>query len=431
MRRSLLIAASLLLCAGAASAQSFNITIPYRVGLNPAERPPIATYEWASRGWIYNPVEVRWMFLDIDPFGDIWSMAIQYIRNTPDAPEWSPWQPYDPPGAGTSWTTPPMDYGLYVFALQGRDSAGVADTVFDESYNLRRIAVWNISTGPLVMVTNEDILPWPIGSSTTTGDPFPVEWFNGMPASFCWTANANAKGLPVICHRYGWDLVDPDDPNDPGWEIPCTPWTNPEECSPDKVFQSGVHTFYAEAVDYDGFTGRVGIEITYVPEPPPPPQPKIGIFTDIAGTDCSAYDTEMAVLSFYVVHVRNLGAEAVWFSAPQPACFSTAIHTGDSPVFLTTTGDSQTGVEVLYGRCRSSDVHVLTINYFVQGLTGSCCYYPVGPHPDHGDILVKSCGPELIVATGGEAIINPTPQCVCYTPVQETTWGRIKAMYRQ
>jgi hypothetical protein len=50
MRRSLLIAASLVLCAGAVSAQSFNITIPYRLGLSPSYRPPIATYEWESRG---------------------------------------------------------------------------------------------------------------------------------------------------------------------------------------------------------------------------------------------------------------------------------------------------------------------------------------------------------------------------------------------
>jgi hypothetical protein len=369
------------------------------------------------------------MFLDVDQFGGIWSMAIQYIRNVPDAPEWSPWQPYDPPGAGTSWTTPPMEYGPFVFAVQGRDSAGVADTIFDESYNVRRIYLTPAAIGPLVTVTSEDILPWPIQSNNTTTAPFPVEWFNGMPANFCWTVR-EGKGLPVICYRYGWDLVDPDDPNDPGWEIPCTPWTNPEECSPDKVFQSGVHTFYAEAVDYDGFAGRVGIEITYVPEPPPPPQPSIGIFADIGAADCNAYDIAPAVLKFYVVHVRNLAADAAWFSAPQPSCFSSAVHLSDTPVFPVTNGSSQTGVEVHYGSCRVSSTHLLTIEYFVQGLTGSCCYYPVGPHPDHGDIMVKNCGAELNVATGGEAIINPTAECTCSTPVQETTWGRIKAMYR-
>ena len=429
MKRSLLVASSLVFCTSAAFAQSFNITIPAPNGLTPSDRPPIATYEWVSRGFNYNPVEVRWMFLDVDQFGGIWSMAIQYIRDNPDAPEWSGWQPYDPPDFGTSMTTAPMDYGQYVFAVQGRDSAGIADTIFDEYYNMRRIRVSPARIGPTVTVSNENILPWPIDSYNTTTAPFPVEWFIGRPANFCWTVSPN-KGLPVVCYRYGWDLVDPDDPGDPGWEIPCTPWANPQECSPDRVFQSGVHTFYAEAVDYDGFVGRAGIEITYVPEPPPPLQPSIGIFSDMGGTDCNAFDVGPAVMKFYVVQIRNPRSDAAWFSAPQPPCFSSAIHLNDTPVFPATTGNSQTGVEVQYGTCRTSEVHLLTIDYFVQGLTQACCYYPVAPHPDYGDILVKNCSAELIVGTGGEAIINPMAQCSCNTPVEETTWGRIKAMYR-
>jgi hypothetical protein len=226
----------------------------------------------------------------------------------------------------------------------------------------------------------------------------------------------------TVAYRYGWDIADPDDPSQ--WDTPWTPISDgEEECTPVVVYYWGVHTFYVEVVDSYGHGARIPIEITYGPSP----GGSVGIFTDAGGADCNAYDIAPAVLTFYVVHMGQVGAELVYFSAPQPTCFSTAIHMNDTWVFPATTGNSQTGVQVSYGSCQPSPVHVLTIEYFVQGLTQSCCYYPILPHPDFGDILVKSCGTAQHVATGGEAIINPTTQCTCDTPVKHITWGGIKA----
>jgi hypothetical protein len=140
MKRSLLIAFGLLLFASAASAQYtyINITMPRYAGLNPALVPPIMTYEWESWGYppfTPHPAEVRWILEPCADHGNSFMATIDYIRNTPDAPGWFPWQPIDPPDVGTSWTTPPVEYGDYVFAIHGRDSTGNTNWVFDEIHN--------------------------------------------------------------------------------------------------------------------------------------------------------------------------------------------------------------------------------------------------------------------------------------------------------
>jgi len=57
--------------------------------------------------------------------------------------------------------------------------------------------------------------------------------------------------------------LEPDNDNDPGWEIPFTPFGQPEECSPVRVFNLGIHTFTVETIDNDGYKSRVRVEITY------------------------------------------------------------------------------------------------------------------------------------------------------------------------
>lgn len=425
MKRALLIGLGILLLSSAVYAQYLEITIPVRCGLAPAFRPLIATYLWQTIDGSPDPAEVRWIMIPTADFNESYDATIEYIRTHPDASEWSEWVTYNPPDIGTSWTSSALNYGPYVFAVHGRDSEGNANTVFDEDYNVRRIMVSPRTTGPLLTVTGDHIDP--IQTAVTDAPPTQIGLANGTPVSFCWTADACAYGGVVTGYRYGWDLIDPEDPNDPGWEIPYTPFVEEEECSPERVYNSGVHTFTVEVMDFDGYKSRASIEITY--SPPIPPS-SIGIFSDAQGTDCNVYDSSPGVMKFYVVHVRKTGATAAWFAAPQPPCLSTAVYLYDTPVFPTTIGNSQTGVEIQYGDCLSSPIHILTIEYGRLGQTGSCCRYPVISHPDKDGIKIEDCDSVVFTATGGQAIVNPTPSCSCNVPVKETTWGKIKAQYR-
>jgi hypothetical protein len=141
MKRLLLFSLCLLLCTQAAFAQDLSITFPRRAGFNPVDVPPITTYRWQTVADSPDPAEVRWILEPLSSHNGNWLETMEYIRNNPDSPGWHPWRTYDPPGVGTSWTTPPTDGGFYVFAVHGKDSDGNASTVFDEDFNLRRIRV--------------------------------------------------------------------------------------------------------------------------------------------------------------------------------------------------------------------------------------------------------------------------------------------------
>jgi hypothetical protein len=258
----------LLLCHIPASApaqvQYLEITIPFANGLNPAARTPVATYEWRTLPGSPDPVEVRWIMVPTVEHNNDFNETEDYIRNNPDAPEWSPWTPYSPPSTGTSWTSPPLDLGLYVFAVQGKDGSGVVGGDFTLDRNMRRVLISNRSTGPLLSVTGEHIDD--IVTTVTTTPVTEISLLPGTAVQFCWEATADDYGLPVVGYRYGWDIADPED--DDAWPMPFTPFAQTFECSAERTFTAGVHTFYVEVIDYDGFKSRVPIQITFTTSVP-------------------------------------------------------------------------------------------------------------------------------------------------------------------
>lgn len=227
-------------------------------------RHPVATYEWKTAAGSTDPAEIRWIMVPRSEHNDDYAQAEEYIRNNPDAPEWSPWQPYAPPSAGTSWTSPPLAYGGYVFAVHGRDADGNTDTEFVWWRNLKHVLITSDNSGPGLYVTGDliDLISTAVTTTPVTGIEVPA----GTPVVFCWEADADVLGLPVTGYRYGWDIVDPDNDND--WPMPFTPFGQDTECSGEQTFYFGTHLFYVEAIHYDGFKARVPILIT-VTDPTP------------------------------------------------------------------------------------------------------------------------------------------------------------------
>lgn len=159
-------------------------------------------------------------------------------------------------------------------------------------------------------------------------------------------------------------------------------------------------------------------------------QGSVGIFKDGAGTNCNLDDKVPGLTPYYVVHVYTTGSTACQYSAPKPACLL-ATYLSDTNPFPVTVGSSQTGVSVGYGTCRVGPIHVQTISYFTQGMTGACCYYPVLPDPAVGVIGTVDCAFNPGVATGGKGIVNSNATCDCNVPAEDTTWGGVKALYTE
>ena len=161
----------------------------------------------------------------------------------------------------------------------------------------------------------------------------------------------------------------------------------------------------------------------------------IGLFADPQGTNCNFLYGGPGLLAVYVVHTRTVGATASQFSAPIPACWTNALWLSDTGIWPINIGNSQTGVALGYGTCQVGPMHIYTINYFVQGPpAGTCCYYPVlpDPHVASGEIEVVDCNGNSVYGEGGTASLYPTANCMCEggtVRVEETTWGRVKALY--
>jgi hypothetical protein len=161
---------------------------------------------------------------------------------------------------------------------------------------------------------------------------------------------------------------------------------------------------------------------------------RIGLFSDIAGTNCAITDAAPGLLPVYAVHIGTSGATACEFSAPKPTCF-TASYLSDTAVFGVSLGTSPVGVSIGYGVCKTVDTHVLTINFFAQGTTLPCCIYPVGPHTLTGATTPQmvDCEEALINAAGQSGVVNSNLSCTCpmIIPAQDSSWGKIKALYSE
>ena len=161
----------------------------------------------------------------------------------------------------------------------------------------------------------------------------------------------------------------------------------------------------------------------------------LGVYADNGGTSCNIVDYFAGIRPVYVVHTSYGGATASQFVAPRPACWTGAVWIGDSTPYCAGVGcgDSQTGITLVYGACKIGAIHVLTISYFVQGSSQSCCLYPLLPHPGSsgGQVEVADCDFNAGVAIGLVATVNADATCPCGypVPVEETTWGRVKSLY--
>jgi len=160
----------------------------------------------------------------------------------------------------------------------------------------------------------------------------------------------------------------------------------------------------------------------------------IGLYNDAGGSNCNITDGAFPIKSVYVVHIPSGGVTASDWAAPKPACWTNAVYLSDTEPFENP-GNSQTGKTVGYGSCITHAIHILTINYFVQGSSPPCCLYPLLGHPydDPDHPMVADCNNQGHPAQGLVATINGNATCPCGypVPVEETTWGRVKALYTE
>lgn len=158
------------------------------------------------------------------------------------------------------------------------------------------------------------------------------------------------------------------------------------------------------------------------------------------GSTCSIVETGPGFIEVHVVVLDVVGLSGIQFAAPKPDCWTDATWVSDDVpvgIFLGDTQDPVGGLSVAFGACLDAPVHVATISFFTTGAGTQCCSYPVlkatgDLHPEvDGPIVVLCSDPTHVAGVPVDAVINPDPSCPCLAPVsaEETTWGRVKALY--
>lgn len=199
-----------------------------------------------------NPRAVRWMWSTVVDTNGVYDPTFDIVRDLNENPEryedkWSRWVPYGGPSGRT--TTLGDDETLqvnrsHIFAVQAMDACGRATGQFDRRTNCRQFVVSNVAV-PLLTVAEPLI-----GYAIFLGMNPRVRSYDvpaGFPLNFTWRADASSYGGEVAGYRYGWDVLDINDPGD--WEVRFSPaYTS----APPRTFFAGTHTFFVEAIDNAG-----------------------------------------------------------------------------------------------------------------------------------------------------------------------------------
>jgi len=159
----------------------------------------------------------------------------------------------------------------------------------------------------------------------------------------------------------------------------------------------------------------------------------IGLYVDYAYMTCDYTDYGPALVPVYAVHKMTPGTTGSRWRIQASGDF-TCIYTGEVIHVPTSSGDTQAGLTASYDACRSSDILIATINYFCQGTSPRCARIDVvgDPASASGEVEVVDCAYVTHQAMGWSIIMNNDGNCGwCQPhPVEATTWGSVRALYR-
>jgi hypothetical protein len=205
---------------------------------------------------------VRWGLFEAGETTEkaLWALVDTLHRRLED-PAWRPWRAYDAPdGSGRSALVTELEYPparYYAFAVQAKDRAGAATPTFDPARNVR-LVVSEEETGPLLRM-NERGMGGMI-FTPLTADPAVLTVPAGIELRFSWVADASADGQEITGYRYGWDIVDPQNPEE--WTE--VPGPGPVEAPP-ASWSFGQHLLLVEARDSGGGLTLARVQVNPVP----------------------------------------------------------------------------------------------------------------------------------------------------------------------
>ncbi len=157
-------------------------------------------------------------------------------------PMWSEWMDYPSDPAQRAVTFPDQENDqYYLFSVQFLDQDGAASDPWGYQTSTAHIRVLADFFRPEVILA--EVFLGHTGSSASSS-----EIAGGQPLNFSWVASADAYGGQIVSYRHGWDVLDADDPNDPGWVVPPGVGSQ-NRYAEERAFPEGIHLFTVRVVD--------------------------------------------------------------------------------------------------------------------------------------------------------------------------------------
>jgi hypothetical protein len=158
----------------------------------------------------------------------------------------------------------------------------------------------------------------------------------------------------------------------------------------------------------------------------------IGLFPDAAGTVCDFVDAGGLVQVHYYHGIHTGATASQWMLDLNGLPW---VHLGDQIQFPTVIGTSITGISIGYGNCQAAPTYLGVSNFFGSNApTCSSIRIVADPASLSGEIEGVDCATPAnkTYPTGMLQMVNADPGCSCpgWSPVESSTWGSVKALYR-
>ncbi len=150
----------------------------------------------------------------------------------------------------------------FLFAMQVMDEDGLVSTNLEYGVTVHNFTVV-ADVAPVLTVRERSL-----GEADyyQTGTIHRTDVASGQELSFQWLGHAEGYGGSIASYRWGWDLADVNDSDDPGWAGPAG--LGEENLSTGPIaFDSGLHTLTVDCRDLAGNLTRGTWEVAVVPVP--------------------------------------------------------------------------------------------------------------------------------------------------------------------
>ncbi len=280
--------------------------------------PPTMTFGWSGSDPDFElgvPTKVRYLWKKaLLKDGSYIDTQYRFLQNLEQIcsfsdSAWSDWMPYKPKAEDRTVTfrnQPQKDaQGRtigYLFAIQAQDTAGAVSPDRSYAVNVHNVTVSYNMTPKLTV--RESYLGSVEDVGVNLAKPYDIA--QNQPLNFSWVASSEEYAGTVTSYRYGWDVQDPSNENDPGWALQAGSSLQHLK-SPTRSFSSGTHTLTVQAWDDSGQLTRITIILNVVPVPDPGDQLPVLVVDDLfdsvsngwLGLDGRYYDTDLARDAFW------------------------------------------------------------------------------------------------------------------------------------